>query len=143
MNRKYHKRYELLKDTPIYPAGWPLQWDGTRRKYYFKKVSSRSFDFDDGEPDIYSDYNGQCFTLEQIEAKPEWFKPVGEADDYTPSFPTKGAISEFVDLNFETRLVDDVDVCRSLNDLFRLKSFQDELYDFVKLKYEQLHFKTD
>lgn len=138
---QYYKRYTLLKDTPSFKSGWPIKWDGSRRRYFFSKP--KTWGYNKGEPDIYLDYNGQSFTREEIESKPEWFKPEGEPTDFVPPFPKRGDLDEYVHLTFETRLVDDVDICRALNDLFDDKEFQESLYDWVKYKYEQFHVEEE
>lgn len=137
MAKKYYYQYKLLKDTPSFGAGWPLKWDGTRRKYYFPKVSS--WGFDKGEPDISLDYNGQSFSLEEVENKPDWFEPIGKPKRYIPAFPSPTALEEYVYLRFENRLVDGVDECRALSDLWNDDNFQKNLYKFVKTEYEKLH----
>lgn len=141
MSKTYYSQYELLRDTPTHKAGWPLRWDGTRRKYFFPKPST--WGYNKGEPDIYKDYNGQSFTIDEVEGMPDWFKPVGEPTEYVPAFPSKEDLEEYVYLGFETRLVDDVDICRALNDLFNSKDFQEDLYLWVKLKYEQFHTQKE
>jgi len=137
MSKTYYKEYSLLKDTPTKEKGWPLRWDGTRRKYYYPKPST--WGQDKGKPDMYLDYDGESFTIEQVEASSDWFKPKGEPTEYVPAFPSEKDIDEYVNLNFETNLVDSVDVCRAMNDLFRDKEFQKELYYYVKYKYEKKH----
>ncbi|WP_241473794.1 hypothetical protein [Mycolicibacterium neoaurum] len=138
--KMFHKRYELLRETPTHKAGWPLRWDGKRRKYFYPKVSTWSSD--KGGPDIYLDSNGPAYTIEEVESKPDWFKPSDEAVPYVPAFPSKDDLEEFVYLSFETRLVDDVDECRALSDLFRSDEFRGNLYDFVRDEYNRHHFGT-
>lgn len=137
MSKQYFKRYELLKDTPSFKAGWPIRWDGSRRKYYFVKPST--WGYNKGEPDIYLDYDGQSYSIEEIEQKTEWFKPVGEPTEYVPAFPSRSEVEEYVNLAFETRFSNDDDTCRAMNDLFNDKDFQESLYDWTKYKYEQFH----
>lgn len=135
MGKTYYRDYKLLKDTPNYPKDWPLQWDGIRRKYFFKNVSKWEYEL--GKPDYTLDYKGQSFTLEEIENKSDWFKPVGKANQFIPKFPTPKDLEEYVHLNFENRLVDDVDECRALTDLWEDKQFQTNLYEFVKSEYNR------
>jgi hypothetical protein len=137
----YYRTYELLKDTPTHKAGWPLRWDGTRRKYYFPKASTFKFDF--GTPEPWLDYNGQSFERDEVESKPDWFKPEGKPTAFVPAFPSESKIEEYVYLNFETRLSDDVDVCRALSDLFNDKTFQKEMYHYVKYKYQNFHLEAE
>lgn len=137
MSKQYFKHYELLKDTPNFKAGWPVRWDGSRRKYYFVRPST--WGYDKGEPDIYLDYDGQSYSLEEMEEKSEWFKPTGEPTEYVPAFPSRTGIEEYVYLSFETRLSDQDDTCRAMNELFNDKDFQESLYDWTKYKYEQFH----
>lgn len=133
---KYYREYTLTKDTPKHKKGWPLKWSGGRNRYYFAKAST--WDWEKGKPDIYLDYNGESYSIEEVQSS-DWFKPVGRALPFIPKFPSKNALSEFVSLDFEIHLVDDVDECRAMNQLFDSKKFQDELYEFVKDKYNEFH----
>ena len=137
MSRMYYVNYKLLKDTPDHKQGWPIKWDGTRRKYFFNKVSTWSNDA--GKPDYCLDYNGQSFTIDEIESKTEWFEPTGASRQFIPEFPSRTKLSEFVNLNFENRLVDDVDEARALSDVWVDKQFNDNLYNFVKSEYNRVH----
>lgn len=135
--KTYYREYRLLKDTPDYKAGWPLKWDGIRRKYYFSKVCN--WGHNRGQPDYELDYGGQSFTLEKVESMPDWFKPTGQPAPFIPLFPSRDKISEYVGLNFENHLVDDVDICRALTDVWEDRQFRVNLYEFVKGEYERVH----
>lgn len=133
---KFAHNYKLKKDMPKYKVGWPLRWNGNDEKFYFAKAST--WGYNKGEPDIYLDRESGGFTLEEIK-NTEWFEPDGKEKDFIPKFPSKKNLEEFVYLDFETRLVNDVDECRAMNKLFNSKKFQDELYEFVKEKYNDFH----
>ena len=133
---KFSHTYELLKDTPKYKKGWKLRWSGGNEKFYFYKKST--WGYNKGEPDIYLDLESTGFTLEEIQDT-EWFKPTGELVDYIPSFPNKKDLKEYMYLLPETRLVDDVDICRAINRMLNNTKFQDQLYEFYKQKYEEFY----
>lgn len=136
--KKFSHTYKLKKDTPKYKKGWELKWDG--EMFYFREVSR--YGFDKGKPGIYLDRKTSGYTLEEIQ-NTDWFEPVGELVDFIPKFPSKKNIEEFVYLNFETRLVDTVDECRTMNNLFKTKKFQDDLYKFIKEQYNTFYKLTD
>lgn len=142
MKNKYYNTYELIKDTPEYPKGWLFSWCGIRREYLPHEKAGIWHEKDAICSPYSKDYNPQLRTYkkEKIEASNEWFKPIGEAKDFYPQFPSKARIEDFTYLQLTTRLVDSVDEARCLSDLFQSKKFQDELYEFVKEKYEEKYF---
>jgi len=127
-------KYKLLKDLPNYKAGWTLGWDG--EKFYPYKKSE--WEFDNGKESIYLDKNSQGYSVEEIKDT-TWFEPIGKEVDFIPKFPSKSKIDEFVSLDFETKLINQVDECRAMNNLFDNKQFKDDLYSFVKGKYDQFY----
>jgi len=133
---KFHHKYKLKKDTPKYKKGWPLSWCGGAEKFYFCKVSP--WKHDKGKPDIYLDLEHHGYTVEEIK-NTEWFSPVGKECDFIPPFPSKGAIEEFTNLDFEMHLVQDVDECRAMSNLFEREAFKDKLYEFVKNEYNKYY----
>lgn len=134
--KTFHHQYKLKKDTPIYKAGWPLRWSGSKRRFYFLLPST--WKHDDGKPGIYSDFEGQSFTVEQVQDR-EWFEPVGPEVLFIPAFPSENKLEEYVDLLPTTRMVDDVDECRAINMLLEDKGFQKRLYVFYKEQYKAFH----
>lgn len=141
MSKQYHKHYKLAKELPGYPVGWPVRWDGNRRRYFL--VKPNQYTKHKMEPGFGLEYNRDSYMIEDIESQPEWFTPEGKPTDYVPPFPSESELDEYVDLYFQTKLVDDVDVCRAMNELFNDKHFQKELYMYVKLKYEQFHLEVE
>lgn len=135
----FHHQYSLKKDMPTYKKGWPLKWRGNEQRFYFALPSS--WGYNKGEPDIYDDMEGPSFTVEQIRDE-EWFEPVGKAVPFIPPFPTEANLSEYIHLEPETRLVDDVDVCRAINGLLNDKNFQQKLYEFYKKEYNRFYDLT-
>lgn len=136
MNTKFYHNYKLKKNTPKYNKGWPLTWNGSGEKFYFKLPSE--WKHDNVKPSIYSDFESNGYTVDEIQNK-EFFEPVGKERDFIPSFPDKEKIKEYVYLEFETRLVDCVDECRAMNKLFDSNEFKNDLYNFVKTKYNKFH----
>ena len=135
---KFAHKYKLKKDLPNYKEGWVFRWSGSRMKFY--PCKSSTFGYNKGEPDIYLDYEHQGYTVEEIQNE-EWFTPDSQLVDFIPAFPSKNDIGDFVHLHLETRLVDDVDECRAMNNLFDEDLFKDNLYNFVKSEYER-KYKT-
>jgi len=130
----YHK-YELAQDTPKYKKGWPIRWSGQDEKYYPYKPSD--WVSDKGSPSIYLD-KSQQYTMEEV-SQTEWFTPVGDPKPFIPPFSSLSKLNDFVYLEFETRLVADVDECRAMKKLFKTDKFTHELYEFVKSKYNEFH----
>lgn len=134
---KFSKKYKLNKDLPKYKKDWTVGWCGSRQLFYPHNI--RKYDWEDkNDPDYSLDYTHQGYSIEEIK-NIEWFTPISEEVDFIPKFPTKNNIEKFVYLTFETRLVDDVDECRAMNELFNSKMFQNKLYEFVKEEYNSFH----
>lgn len=135
---KFYHSYRLKKELPNYKKGWIFRWCGSRERFFPAKAIINEFRFSENygkiEEDIYNDYTHQGFTVEEIKNK-DWFIPQGEERDFIPKFPNKEEIDNFVYLNFQTRLVVGVDECRCMKRLFNSDQFQDDLYEFVKNKY--------
>ena len=132
-------RYKLLKDTPTHKTGRTIGWSGNEGKFYFYAISE--WKHDNGAEGIYLEMDGPSFSLEKAKDT-EWFTPVGKEVPFIPQFPSKGKISEYVELDFDCRLVNDVDECRALNGLFETKQFKERLYDFVKKEYQEHYHLT-
>lgn len=130
---KFSHNIKLKKDLPDYKKGWPFDWSGSRQRYFPRNVST--WGYNEGQPDISHDYDHQGFTLEQGQDE-EWFEQ-GELTDFYPKFPSKEEINEYVYLEPETRLVDDVDFCRCFNQMINEGSFKDRLYKFYKEEYQK------
>ncbi len=133
---KFSHNYVLAKDTPTHKRGWPLRWHGGQRKFYFSTVST--WGYNKGEPDIYLDMEGASYTVEQI-LNTEWFTSNGGETDFIPAFPSEKKLEEYMYLLPELRLVEDVDECRAIADLFKSNGFTNRLYDFYKKEYEHFH----
>lgn len=134
---KFAHVYKLKQDLPTYKKGWTLRWSGNDEKFYPNKARIHTWE-DKTKPDIYLDREHQGYSLEQIK-NTTWFEPAEKETDFIPKFPTENKIKDFVYLEFETRLVDDVDECRALNRLFSSKEFKSDLYNFIKDKYNIFH----
>lgn len=134
--KTFCKNYVYKKDTPEYPKGWKIKFDGSRRKYYPYKPSE--WKYDEGKESIYLDYEHGGYSIKEIENE-EWFTATSKPTRYIPDFPNEQKISEFTYLDLETRLVDDVDECRAMNELFSSASFKKDLYNFVKDSYNSFH----
>lgn len=139
MKTKYNTKYKLLKDTIDFPKGWIFSWEGGSRLYIPNKAK-KSYDRENLEIcDLYDvDYakKQHAITKEKIETLKDWFIPFGEIKDYYPDFPSFENINKFLHLYLETRLIDSVDECRALNDLFNLPDWKSKLYNFIKNEYE-------
>jgi hypothetical protein len=122
---KYYRQYKLKKELPDYPVGWLFSWCGNRQQYIPHKVDWRTYE------------SKTRFTKDEIESKHDWFEPVGTAKDFYPQFPSQRKLDEFVYLEAETRLVDDVDFCRAFNELQKDNGFVKRRYEFYKTEYEQ------
>lgn len=133
---KFSHKYKLNRDLPNYKKGWKLGWSGIRERFFPYKPSPWKSDF--GKESHYLDFDHQGFTVETVKDT-EWFTPIGTEVDFTPKFPDKNDIYKFIHLGFETRLVDDVDECRSMNKLFGSGEFDDNLYEFVKSEYNRFY----
>lgn len=132
---KYYRQYKLKKELPDYPAGWLFSWCGNRQQYIPHKVDWLT---GEGCGDYDKDYESKTrFTKDEIESKHDWFEPVGTAKDFYPQFPSQRKLDEFVYLEVETRLVDDVDFCRAFNELQRDSDFIKRRYEFYKKAYEE------
>jgi hypothetical protein len=134
---KFAHNYKLNKDLPKYKKGWTVGWDGNKQKFFPHKVRHHDWE-DKSKPDIYLDYNHEGYSVEEVSDK-VWFTPAGKLVDFIPQFPTMKRLEDFMYLSFETRLVNDVDECRALNDLFNDPKFKDNLYSFIKGEYERKH----
>lgn len=134
--KTYYRKYELLKDTPDFPKGWLFSWEGTQKLYYPHQEAGFLYEKNHLCNPYSTDFKKTGYTLDYIESHPEWFKPIDKKIKFYPDFPTKERIGDYVYLRFETRLVDDVDECRAMNELFDDKKFESDLYAFVKEKYE-------
>lgn len=132
---KYYRTYKLKKDLPEFPIGWLFSWCGVRQMYIPHEKDWRG----GTEPAQYGkDYSSKTqFTKQEVESKTDWFQSFGKASNFTPPFPSQHALEEFVYLKPETRLVDDVDICRCLNELFDDEGFEERHYRFVKEEYEK------
>ncbi len=134
---KFSHTYKLNKDLPKYKAGWTLGWNGNTEKFYPHAI--RKFDWEDkSKPDYCLDLEHQGYSLQEIKNE-DWFSPVGKEKDFIPKFPARNKIEEFIYLDLETRLVDDIDEARALNRLFESKDFKTDLYNFIKIKYNKFH----
>lgn len=130
---KYAQEYKINKDLPTVKKGWVFGWSGIRRNFYPHKADDKN------KPEYDLDFKGISFSFDEVVNNSEWFTPITPLKDFIPPFPEPRDLSEFVNLDFETKLVDDVDECRALNDLFDNKEFQDNLYKFVKKEYNRFH----
>lgn len=139
--KKYYKKYKLLKDTIDYKTGWLFSWEGTRRLYYPHQEAGFLYEGKHICNPYSSDFDKIGYPMEYIESHPEWFKSLGKQINFYPTFPSRNKIGDYLHLSFEIRLMDSVDECRAMNELFDDKKFQDELYDFVKEKYEKKFYK--
>jgi hypothetical protein len=133
---KFAHMYRLTTDLPGYKAGRRVRWDGGRQRFYFYKLTEKGYD--KGEESIYADFEGMSFTLEQVQ-EDGWFKTEGELRDFIPAFPARAALTEFVDLVPDCRLVDDVDECRAINGLLASDAFQERLYGFFRKEYNEFY----
>ncbi len=136
MSPSLSHQYKLTKDLPKYKKGWTLKWSGSRR-LFFPYLPSE-WKMDEGKESINLDYKHQGYSFDEIRDR-EWFEPAGKFVDFIPKFPSKENIKEYFDLLPEGRLVQDVDEARAITDLLDDKTFQDELYEFYKDKYNKFH----
>src|SRR5262245_38113570 len=135
--KQFYREYELLKDLPELPKGAILKWDCWKERF----------------TDI-GDYIGTnppkpkvSYTLETIEAKPDWFRGTGEKREYYPPFPSE---KEFYDENnghghyavtLEYSHNNMCRVCQLLNKLDILQKVRDVAYEIIKTEYENAYFK--
>lgn len=134
--KTFCKRYVYKKDTPEYPKGWEIKFDGRRGKYY--PYIPSEWKHDKGKKSIYLDYEHGGYSIKEIENE-EWFTAISDPVRYIPDFPKENKINDFTYLDLETRLTDDVDECRALNELFSSTSFKKDLYSFVRNSYNKFH----
>jgi len=136
MKKDFYHQYKYKKDTPEYKTGWKIKWCGSDERYYPYKPSK--WKYDNGKESIYLDKKHKGYSVDDIKDS-EWFEPIGTPKSFIPSFPSKRKIDEYVYLDFETRLISDVDECRALDNLFASKKFQNNLYNFVRDEYNNFY----
>src|SRR3990167_3733345 len=125
----FYRKYELLKDLPTLPKESLLKWNCWRE--HFSDVG----DWIGLNPPK----EKVIFTLDEIEAKPDWFKGVGTKSEYYPKFPTQ---KEFFDESDghcylgETHHNDMCRVCQLIGKIEVTKELKEAVYKAYKSAYE-------
>jgi len=122
----------LRQDTPTHKLGTIFKWSARDRKFYPLQVPTSPYSLEQLE------YASTAYSLDQVR-ETTWFQPVGDEYDYIPVFPAEKELPEYLHISPETRLVDDVDICRALNDLFEDQTFQHNLYEFYREEYNRFY----
>lgn len=138
MNKRYYKRYKLLKDIPNHKVGSELDWRGSERKFRFA-IWDKILD----KWDILRvEKDGECYTLEEVENNKEFFEPIGEPFDFYPEFVKNlKELKEYMYFG-EGSICDDVDFARCLNDIIMSEEYEQKVFELIRDMYNKKYLSN-
>lgn len=87
MSKQFVRKYVLLKDTPATEAGHCITWDARKGVYqtFMQPVTEE-------------------FSLELVETKPDWFKPITGPEPYYPPLKLDDSVMNFLRNVYEAEI---------------------------------------